>query len=109
MRDIRITVRGEDFPAVSEKMIALGVAFQVEPLGGDDETQRPAAVPRAAAAKKKPAKKAAAERGSAPSGGGAAEAAARLRAMAERNRAAGTRPADEPAETPRSAPFDTES
>ncbi len=109
MRDIRITVRGEDFPAVSEKMIALGVAFQVEPLGGDEETQRPAATARPVAARKKPAKKAGAERGSAPSGNGPAEAAARLRAMAERNRAAGTRPADEPIETPRSTPFDTES
>ena len=95
MREIRITVRGEDFAAVSEKIVALGVTFQVEPLGGEEEAPRPAAPPRATAGKKKPAKKAAPERVPGPVSGGAAEAAARLRAMAERNRAAGTRPADE--------------
>jgi hypothetical protein len=104
MREIRITFRGEDFAAISEKLIGLGVTFQVEPLGGEDDTasSRASAAPRSGVAKKKPARKPPAER--APVGGGAAEAAARLRAMAERNRAAGARP-DE-AET---KPFEPES
>src|SRR5665213_2512588 len=98
MREIRITSRGEDFAAVSEKLIGLGVTFQVEPLEGEDQagSARAAAAPRVAAAgKKKSTKKPApAERPPPPIGGGAAEAAARLRAMAERNRAAGARPAE---------------
>ena len=106
MRDIRITVRGEDFAAVSEKIVALGVTFQVEPLGGEDEAQRPAAPPRAAVGKKKPGRKSAPERSPGPTGGGAAEAAARLRAMAERNRAAGGRPAEEPGDATKSSPFE---
>jgi len=104
MREIRITFRGEDFAAVSEKLIGLGVTFQVEPLDGEEPagSARAATSPQAAAAgRKKPAKKpAAAERSGAPTGSGAAEAAARLRAMAERNRAAGARPAEEPPKTP---------
>jgi hypothetical protein len=106
MREIRITFRGEDFPAVSEKLIALGVIFEVEPLGGEDQPPgRSQAAPRAAASRKKPAKKPPAERAAAVSGG-AAEAAARLRAMAERNRAAGTRPDDTSEPKP---PFEPES
>lgn len=99
MRDIRITVRGEDFAAVSERIVALGVTFTVEPLGGVDEAQRPPAASRATAPKKKPGRKPAPERAQGPVSGGAAEAAARLRAMAERNRAAGTRPAEETGDT----------
>lgn len=110
MREIRITFRGEDFAAVSEKLIGLGVIFRVEPLDGEEQTSgaRTTAPPRAAqAGKKKTAKKpTATERPPAPTGGGAAEAAARLRAMAERNRAAGARPAEEPPET---TPFEQES
>jgi hypothetical protein len=109
MRDIRITVRGEDFAAVSEKLIALGVTFQVEPVGDEAEagTARAQSPARAGTTKKKPAKKQAAERSPGPNTSGAAEAAARLRAMAERNRAAGGRPAEEPDESTR--PPDTES
>jgi hypothetical protein len=109
MREIRITIRGEDFAAVSEKLVGIGVTFQVEPLEGEEQsgTARATASPRAATPKKKTAKKLAATERSSAVSGGAAEAAARLRAMAERNRAAGARP-DEPEETT-TPPFDSES
>lgn len=97
MKDIRITFRGEDFAAVSQSMIALGVAFRVEPLEADEEETPAAPAPVRKAAKPKPAKRG---RSAAPTpatqparaseeGAGAA----RLRAMIERNRAAVSRPA----------------
>ena len=91
MKDVRITISGRDFPAVSKSMVDLGVGFQVEPV---ETVEREAvsnapAVPRRRQSKRKATK---ARGASAPERGGAAArespGAARLRAMAERNRAA---------------------
>lgn len=101
MKDIRITLRGEDFAAVSQSMIKLGVAFQVEPV--EIEEDAPAAMPaapRVRPVKKKPARSKSSGGSSkaaspARSGGGEASGADRLRAMVERNRLVTSRPAEE--------------
>ena len=97
MKEVRITLRSDDFAAVTRHMIDIGVRFRVEPVEEGRATTPPSAAPAAPSrrvGKKKPAK--GARRGS-----GEAEresaAAARLRAMAERNRAASGR-TDEGAE-----------
>ncbi len=93
MREIRITLRGDDFLAVSEKLVAMGVTFHVEPVGAPEAGSKPQPSPRAGPSRKKAGRRSASEREPAATGG-AAEAAARLRAMAERNRAAGARESD---------------
>ena len=89
MKDVRITISGRDFPAVSKSMVDLGVGFQVEPV---EAVEREAvssapAVPRRRQSKRKATKT---RDASAPERLAARESpgAARLRAMAERNRAA---------------------
>jgi hypothetical protein len=93
MREIRITLRGDDFLAVSEKLVAMGVTFHVEPVGAPEAGSKPQPSPRTGPSRKKAGRRSASEREPAATGG-AAEAAARLRAMAERNRAAGARESD---------------
>ena len=99
MKEIRVTFKGEDFAAVSERLIDLGIVFQVEPLKDDGEAVVPVGransqtVPRERQPRqtvKSTGKAGAAERsgGIKSNASAAAEAAARLRAMAERNRAA---------------------
>ena len=100
MKDVRITLRGEDFPAVSRTMIDLGIRFQVEPLADDDDDAViPAAAPKRSAAKRKPQAKGGRTPTQPASAGGErgqdASGAARLRAMVERNRAAVVRPEGE--------------
>lgn len=94
MKEIRITFRGEDFAAVSQSMVKLGVTFQVEPVEEEEEPVR--AAPAAAAPRRKQAKRksgraarvAAASADTARDGSGAA----RLRAIVERNRSTAERP-----------------
>ncbi len=94
MKEIRITFAGEDFAAVTQHMIELGVRFRVEPLSDDEEADAGAPVPRRREARQqKPAK--AGKRGPSSRPEPETAAAARLRAMAERNRAASGRPADD--------------
>jgi len=89
MKDVRITISGRDFPAVSKSMVDLGIGFQVEPV---ETVEREAvssapAVPRRRQSKRKATK----TRGAAAPARAAdreSPGAARLRAMAERNRAA---------------------
>ena len=89
MKDVRITISGRDFPAVSKSMVDLGIGFQVEPV---ETVEREAvssapAVPRRRQSKRKATK----TRGAATPERAAdreSPGAARLRAMAERNRAA---------------------
>ena len=103
MKGIRITFRGEDFVAVSKSLVDLGVIFQVEPVEGGDQvpistrrTQHPTTIQRGAQRKQRSAKivgkAGTAERGGPQhirsDAGSASDAAGRLRAMAERNRAA---------------------
>jgi hypothetical protein len=89
MKDVRITISGRDFPAVSKSMVDLGVGFQVEPVETverEAESSAPA-VPRRRQGKRKATRMRGA---SAPERAAARESpgAVRLRAMAERNRAA---------------------
>lgn len=100
MRDIRITLRGEDFAAVSQSMIKLGVTFQVEPV--EIEEASPAvgvvAPPRSKPAKRKATRTkpsgTAAKPAATRATGNDATGADRLRAMVERNRLASSRPAE---------------
>jgi hypothetical protein len=90
MREIRITIRSEDFPAVSSSLVKLGVGFQVEPVEVAEASIAPGAPPPAVRRRQVKRKSTKTTRRS-----GALEAervgdltgAARLRAMAERNRA----------------------
>jgi hypothetical protein len=95
MKDVRITISGRDFPAVSKSMVDLGVAFQVEPVEPDEREVEsgPPAAPRRRQGKRKTTRSRRSS-GSTPEGAAARESpgAARLRAMAERNRAAATGP-----------------
>lgn len=108
MKEIRITFGSEDFAAVTKHMIDLGVLFQVEPLGSDEGegASHPPAAPRRRETKRKQGK------GGRQSGIAEPEresaAAARLRAMAERNRAASGRSVDDAGDNSPSAnsPFD---
>jgi hypothetical protein len=111
MKDVRITLRGEDFAAVSQSMVDMGVRFQVEPLAGEDEDAvATAAAPKRAAAKRKPQARSARSTAQSASAAGErgqeASGAARLRAMVERNRAAVQRPAGEPGEGDAGSPAD---
>lgn len=94
MKEIRITFRSEDFAAVSQSMLKLGVTFQVEPIEDEEEQPvraTPAAPPKRRQAKRKSgraARVAAASADTTRDGSGAA----RLRAIVERNRSTGERP-----------------
>lgn len=104
MKEIRITLRSEDFAAVSKSMIDLGVSFQVEPVEADADEVAPgsASVPRRRPGKRKASRSgrhSGASEGSGSSQLAEGSGAARLRAMVERNRAAAGRPGGEGRET----------
>lgn len=93
MKEVRITLGSDDFAAVTKHMIELGVRFQVEPISTDDDAAVLGATPaqRRRETKSKPAKAARRSAAAEPE----SPAAARLRAMAERNRAASGRSGDD--------------
>ena len=65
MKEIRITIRGEDFAAVSASLVKLGVGFQVEPVEAAETGVAPAAPqsPRRRQVKRKSTNDDAPERG----------------------------------------------
>ena len=90
MREIRITIRNEDFAAVSASLVKLGVGFQVEPVEAVETDVAPGAPPspRRRQVKRKSTKTTRRSAALEPERVGDLTGAARLRAMAERNRAA---------------------
>lgn len=91
MREIRITIRNEDFAAVSASLVKLGVGFQVEPVEAVEPSVAPGAPPpvtRRRQVKRKSTKTTRRSAALEPERVGDLTGAARLRAMAERNRAA---------------------
>lgn len=92
MKEIRITIRNEDFATVSASLVKLGVGFQVEPVETAETSVAPGAppAPRRRQVKRKSTKTTRRSGALEPERVGDLTGAARLRAMAERNRAAGS-------------------
>lgn len=91
MKEIRITIRSDDFAAVSASMVRLGVGFQVEPVEAVDTAGVPdVPVPPKRRQVKRKSTKTTRRSGVAQTDrvGSELSGAARLRAMAERNRVA---------------------
>ena len=110
MKEIRITLRSEDFAAASKSMIDLGLKFRVEPVVVEktiarepsaspprEVRRRTTRVPRRGSASKQ-----------ARGADREATGADRLRAMVERNRLAPGRPADEAQSGPGEAGLDAD-
>ncbi|MFO1183744.1 MAG: hypothetical protein U1E56_03015 [Bauldia sp.] len=86
MKEVRLTLRAEDFGAIWASLLEMGIAFYVEPRGGDEAPARETKPPAAAGGGAKPAPAKPLKEKPKAAGGGEAPAsgAERLRAAMAR-------------------------